>query len=145
MNPDLSKVFEKLIKSDELMKLLDPNLVLIDDPNDYRYTQIYPYSYDSSIQTEAKSFIYITFDDFRLKDRVFKVGAIVVYIVCHEDLIKLPTGGSRIFSMMKEIDEIFNENISFGIGKLQFKESKELRNIGKYHGYYMVYKNLEFN
>jgi len=112
------------------------------------FSSIFPTPIIPQITDEAKSLITIVLDDFLLarNNTAFKTSKIVFNILCHIDLWVLPgTGKLRIYSILNEIDKLFNEQRIITIGKLEFVSGRWISSNEKWQGYQVAYKVIDFN
>lgn len=151
LNDNLMKILETLLSSQDLCKLLyytndnpleQPD---IQDTTSLLFNKIYPYPFTPNVQDEATSIINVVLTNFRLnQNRSFKDGEICFNILCHINLWKI-SGGLRPYSILKEIDELFNGERIVGIGKLEYKNNGLLWANEKYCGYSLVYRINSIN
>lgn len=150
LNRDITEVLVALLSSQDLCKLLyykeknplsQPN---IDNPSQLIYNNIYPYRYVPEIQVDVDSYITVVFGKFRNVNGYFKAGRITFNILCHHSLERI-NQGSRIFSIMNEIDKIFNDKDVASMFKLKFKESDELLIKPPFVGYYIEFETYDLN
>jgi len=126
----------KLINYNTSNPLNEPDL---DDPSSLLFQKIYPLPKLPDTDTEKCSFLNIFFDDFRLPNLGVKEGYINFDVICHIDLWRID-GMIRPFSILHEIDEMFNYERIAGIRKLLFDRVKYLYVNEKYTGYRASYK-----
>ena len=140
------------ISSQDLCKLLYYNNSTplsetnIENTTTLLFNNIYPTPIIPNITDEAKTFISIILDDFSLvsSNTEYKTSKILFNIISHIDLWMID-GGIRPYSIMTEIDKLFNEQRIIGIGKLSIERANWIAANEKFQGYRMVYKITEFN
>jgi len=146
-------ILMKLIEDENILKclvnnqtnFLDISLPIDFDPTSLIYSQIYPYKFIPTIETEAKTFITMSFN-YR-PDRqgmMFKNGSIYFYLITHNSLIRTDYGILRYDYLVNQIDELFNCSRDMGIGKLPFYDMGDFSINENYSGVYLAYKTTEF-
>lgn len=148
LNTCINKVF-KIITSDvDLMKLLvyEESTAIYKDPvvnpNQYLYKQIFPYRYMEDTQNETMSYLNIVIRNLKSLNRTYDTFDIMFSVVTHNELTQV-TDGSRVFSILERLNALFDENAEFGF-KLRFNKGDEVPNLKGYHGYWVVYSNVDF-
>ncbi|HEY8888942.1 MAG TPA: hypothetical protein VIM70_01610 [Clostridium sp.] len=141
----------KLIQNDNIVKCLvnnEDNFLDVPLPVDFDvsslvYSQIYPWRFVPTAQTEANSFITMKFS-YRHDGMTYKNGSIYFYIITHNSLLKTDYGSIRYDMLLGYIDEVFNSSRDLGLGKLPFYEMDEFIVNENYSGVYICYKSTEF-
>lgn len=144
-------ILTKLISSPEIVKCLinnEPNFLDIPLPVNFDvtsliYTNIYPYRFIPTSQTEAKTFITMKFS-YRPDGKTFKTGSTCFYIITHNSLIKTDYGSLRYDMLLNYVDNIFNQFNDLQSSKLQFYDMDEFIVNENYSGIYIMYKAKEF-
>lgn len=146
-----SILLTKLIESDEIVKCLvnnESNFLATPLPGGFDktslfYSQIYPYKYIPTAQTEAKTLISMKFG-YKPDGMMYKNGAIHFYIMTHNSLLRTDYGVLRHDFLVNKIDEVFNASREIGVGKLPFHRMGEFIVNESYYGVYLTYKTTEF-
>lgn len=141
----------KLIENDKIVKCLvnpESNFLDIPLPNNFDVTslihsQIFPYRFVPTVQTEPKTFITMRFG-YKPNGMEFKNGSIYFYIITHNSLIRTDYGSLRYDMLVNYIDEIFSGTRDITIGKLPFYDMDEFIVNESYSGVYIAYKSTEF-
>jgi len=141
-------ILMKLLSKPEIVKCLvsnEQNFLDVQLPDDFNipsliYSQIYPYKYIPTVQTEPNTFITMSFG-YKPEGLMFKNGAICFYIITHNSLIRTSYGSLRYDNY---IDEVFSESRELGIGKLPFYDMNDFPVNENYSGAYIAYKSTEF-
>jgi len=154
LNLNIDTVLMKLLSSQDLCKYLfydeddpmsQPN---IEDTSILLFDRIYPTPVSPTITDSAKSLITIIQDDFSLAqtNTAFKTSKIIFNILCHIELWRMPgTGKLRPYSILSEIDKLFNQQRVLGIGKLSFSNGRWIGVNDRWQGYQVAYKIYEFD
>ena len=153
LNDNIKKIIETILSSQDLCKilyyssttpLLEANLP---DTSIILLNNLFPTPVTPTIEDEAKSIITIVLDDFALgrDNNAFKTSKIVFNVFTHLDLWLLNDTKIRPYSILNEIDTLFNQQRIATIGKLEFVSSRWIAISAKWHGYQISYKNCDFN
>lgn len=153
LNENINNILMMILDNQNLCKLIaynsdDPySEPDIDDTSPLISTKIFPFPKIPKATTEASSFLTVYFNNFRLsKNNGLKEGLIVFDVVCHLDLWMMKgTGMIRPFSVLHELDEMFNHQRVAGVKKLQFSDGKFLYVNENYAGYQVGYEFFSGN
>lgn len=151
LNKNLMDVLDTLITSQNLCKLLTyptPNPLSgadIVDTSTLLFDKIYPIPKIPDIKTTDGSFITVVFEEMRQSKNIgFKDSVLCFYIFCHIDIWRT-NSSLRPYSIMHEIDLLFNNQRVIGLGKLQFAKSRAYPINEKFFGYKLDYSVVDFN
>ena len=116
---------------------------------DLLYTQIFPYkkAIDETI-LEKTCFITMEYSAFGLSQTKFKEASLVIYIIVHEDLMRMSLGNRNVVRtdfLAHRIDSLFNNSRGFGIGRLQFGGMKTVEMPTNWEGLAIYYNTIDFN
>ena len=144
-------ILMKLISKPEIVKCLvnnEPNFLDIPLPEDFEpnslvYSAIYPYRYIPTIQTEAKTFITMSFS-YKPDGSKFKNASVRFYIMCHNSLLKTDYGSLRYDMLLNYIDKTFNQFNELQSSKLQFYDMDDFVVNENYSGIFIIYKSTSF-
>jgi hypothetical protein len=148
LNQNVNNVISSLIQNQDLCKFLyyDTNNPLVEanivDTSKLIFDKIYPIPKLPNTETEAGSFLNVFFDAFKIpqSNSGTKESVILFNIICHIDLWRMKgTGMLRPYSILHEIDEMFNNQKIIGIKKLQFDKGRFLYVNDKFSGYQASY------
>jgi len=136
---------ENLIKalinhdSDFINQLLPDNF----QPISLIYSQIFPYRFVPSIETEPKCFITMSFSNYKYINNIFKSGICSFYIICHKSLICTDIG-LRYDYILDQIDTMFNNKKDVGSFNLILDNGGDLFINDNYFGSMISYKFTDF-
>ena len=144
-------ILMKLIESEDIVKCLvnnESNFLDISLPVDFDitslvYSQIFPYKFIPTTETEAKTFITMSFG-YKPNGMTFKNGSVYFYIITHNSLLRTDYGSLRYDMLLNYIDEIFNSSRDITIGKLAFYDMNDFVVNDSYSGIYIAYKLVDF-
>lgn len=93
------------------------------------------------------NYIVIMLDEFVPNpiNQEFKISTIRFDVVCHFDNWLINSGALRPYSLMTELDKLFNQKKLQGIGNLNFTGADRLVVSPYLGGYSMLYSSTEFN
>jgi hypothetical protein len=124
------------------------NVVTDDDKANLVYKNIFPYMKTTSTIKETGSFITMKFKYRRdSKGNKFKTASIIFFVFCDESIIKTNYGILRTDYLLTCLDRLLSDTrIQSGIGKLEFDSMEDsiVDSEGKYIGFSLLYKNIEF-
>lgn len=165
LNDYVKKILRKILNSDDLCKLIYYDIKDISDKeitNEQKLTmingdekdrRIFPYPFIPGTTVETKTVLSFYFDRLRLarNNKEFNFGEIIFDIFSHEDIWLMEDFEVRVYSIMSEIDKIFNNTDELGIGRLQLDSQFGLTYLppfsqnSTFYGYRLRYINYDFN
>jgi hypothetical protein len=109
-------------------------------------SQIFPYPKTTGTLVETKSYITMSFNyDTPKGSHTLKTASIVIYAFCSDALVTTKYNVLRPDYMVQQIDRLLNDTKTEGwIGKLAFKNMKDIVFDGGYVGLALTYINTEF-
>lgn len=152
LNTNINNILLHLLNNQNLCKLLyynssDPlSEPDIDDPSSLLFNKIYPLPKIPDTTSEAGTILCVFFDHFILpnSNTGVKSGTITIDIISHIDLWRLD-GMIRPFSILHEIDSIFNQERIAGVKELQFDRGSFLYINESFAGYQVRYRMVSGN
>lgn len=141
-----SRLMQSFCSSKELASYLavegEPTLF----GKDLSYKRVFPYSHVPQIKDEARSFICFDIEVPMVKNDIIKTIQINVYIISHQNLMRLPDGGGmRIDVMASEVDKILNGSSDYGLGTVELISLRSFNPITGYYGRELKYRVLDIN
>jgi len=144
-------ILMKLLENEEIVKCLvntEDNFLDVPLPADFNpsslvYSNLYPYRYIPTIQTEPKTFITMSFS-YKPDGSKFKNASVRFYIMCHNSLLKTDYGSLRYDMLLNYIDKTFNQFNELQSSKLQFYDMDDFVVNENYSGIYIIYKSTSF-
>ena len=152
LNNHLMSVLLKLIENHDLCKLINYNTYTplsennIDDTTTLLFDKIYPYPFTPNVDEEARTVINVLFDEFELgkTNPYFKNTQLTFIVLCHNSIWRID-GMLRPFAILSKIDELFNQQYGYGLGKMEFSHGNLLWANAQYSGYRVTYNLCDFN
>ncbi|MNC08147.1 hypothetical protein D3C75_557220 [compost metagenome] len=117
----------------------------IEDTSILIYENIFPHRFIPNITNEARTFITLSCTDYKPSGNSFKNGVLGVYMFTHLDLYETDYGYTRMDYVLSKVEELMNNKIGIGIGKLNFNSMNEYIVNEKFQGYALTYRSLDFN
>jgi hypothetical protein len=145
LNNNLMVVLNKLITNQNLCKLLyytstDPlSEANISDTRTLIKKNIIPKPFIQGVIETPCSFLTVYFDNFTFANRSYSDGRIIFEAIVHESLWDIK-GGIRPYSILDEIELLFDNQKVIGIGKTQIDSIRQLWVNDSYKGYRLVFK-----
>ena len=130
LNQNVNYVAELLLENENLMKLIkydtsDPlSSTPVTTPNSLLFDRIFPTPKSVNAITEKKTLLTYVFSNGKLENNLkFKKSKLIFNIISHIDLWKI-NGNIRVYSIIDELDNIFNElrSSKLSIGKVLFSD-----------------------
>lgn len=147
LNTDMFIILNKLLANKNLCKLLaytdsDPlSLNDVEQSKSLLFNNIYPFSFVPDVQSDPTTIINVIFDNFTLvnSNNSYTTNLVVFNILCHQDLWLINNNQLRPFSIMSELDKIFNDVLCIGLQKLYLESANVIVANEKYSGYILSY------
>ena len=146
-------LLDSLLTDQELIKAVvydTPDFLYREDidyekAQSYVFNRVYPQRFIAGTPSEIKTYLTISFEDYRPINGYFKSGRIRISAFTHHTLYSSIDGFLRIDLIMERIDELLNSQRKLGIGKMEFSERNPLTVTTDYHGEYIIYRIVDFN
>ena len=151
LTSDKQIILSKLVSSQELCKALyynDKNFLDqadISDTSALVYDRIFPHFFVPAVDENAKTYITLSFRNYRLVNDSYKAGFIHVHSFTHKTLYRSDYGKLRTDFLLEKIDGLLNDISGISIGGLKFDKMDEYIVNQNYSGNYVVYKTYDFN
>lgn len=154
INQNINSVLMALISNQNLCKLLhypvdnpygEPD---IEDTAALLFDRIHPLLKVPDVQTVAGSFLNVYFDKYKVSsgNSGVKEGVLIFNVIVHNEKWRMAgTGMLRPYSILHEIDELFNNQRVVGIKKAQFDQLRSLNVNTSFSGYQVSYQVVSGN
>jgi hypothetical protein len=147
------KVLEKILENQDICKLLYYDTAFpLEQPNiddtwgSIFMKRVFPLTYIPTTQDTTGSLLSVYFSDISAEGVYFKNIRLKFVVMSHHDSwMNMETGDLRPDFICEKIDEMFNSENGFGIGKILFESRREIYPSDKFAGYIMTYNITEFN
>lgn len=147
-------ILSRFIQDDNLIKAVyyDSNDFesesTLSNPASLINTQIFIYPYVPALDSDAKTYISMSFGDFKLtSNSSFVAGLIAISVITHQKLVTLDSsyGMLRYDYIINKIDTLLDESSSLGLGKLEFADLGDFRiPDSNWVGATIVYRPVDF-
>ena len=139
------KLLQKVCTSPGIVKYFnaDPESGEALGPKDLTYKKIFPYGFIPDTQTDQDVFVcFETSVPNVMPNGVFKRVAVKVFVLCHADWMRLPTG-TRADLMSNEIDKQLDKS-NFGFG-MELMSVKRFMAAKDWYGTELDFEATDFN
>lgn len=134
-----------LLTNPEIIKLLDDEYRLADDPASLIYKQIYPFEYIPNTIERGQTFICCDVDIQKPMNKTFLQPVLYVWVFTHKSKLRLPNGGVRTDRLCSEISKTIGGSRCYGLGELDLYSAKRFAPIDDYQGKVLMFQALDFN
>ena len=113
---------------------------------DFMYNRVFPYAHVPEASEVGRSFICFEIDVPSVKSDVIKTVEIKVYIMAHQNIMRLPdNGGLRIDVLSSVVDKILNGSDRYGVGTVELMSFRSFNPITGYYGRELKYRVQDLN
>lgn len=144
------KIMTAMLNYKYLCELVLNDIITTMDDSDLqdRITKnyIFKFAYIPDTQEEAKT--YITFDitsNSSASNDMYKNVKLTMNIICHKSLIDHPSGYLRSDMIDECLQDLFNDNYDFGVGKMTCVGDSPIRINNTHYGRQIDFVSKEFN
>ncbi|MNH66533.1 hypothetical protein D3C73_185660 [compost metagenome] len=148
LNKNTEDILLSIIDNQNLCKLIhyDSNDPFsekdIEDTSELLFERIFPFPKIPGVETKALTYLNVYMDNFLIPsaNNGVKEALIIFNVITHNDLWRMEgTGMLRPYSILHEIDEMFNKERVIGIKKLKFNRGKYIYLNNQFGGYEASY------
>lgn len=140
-----NKLMEDLLTNEEILRLLNDNFVVSDEPMSLAYTQVHPYEFIPEVVDEGHTFICFDIDISTTMNKTFMQPVLYIWVFSHKSKLQTPSGGVRTDKLCSEIAKAINGSRYYGLGELELTSVKRFAPIADYIGKVMTFHTQEFN
>jgi len=140
-----NRLMRDLVTNDRIIELLKDDSKPNRKPEDYIYTQIFPFEYIPETVEDGVSFICFDVEVQRSISKTYYDPILYVWTFTHKSKIVLPEGGVRSDAIAAEIVKTINGSRFYGLGELEFYSTRRFAPIPDYHGRQMIFNARDFN
>lgn len=136
-----NKLMEDTLTNESIVNLITEDEKKRADPKLLAYTQVFPYEYIP--ETIEHGNTYICFDvDFQKSygSGLLYDAVIYVWVMCHQDYMRLPQGGVRVDAICTEMCKVLDGSWDYGLGELDFYSSKRFSVLSNYTGKVLTFQ-----
>lgn len=140
-----NQLMADLLTNAEIVKLLNDDCVVSDEPGNLIYKQIFPFEYVPEIVEKGKTFICCDVDIQKTMNKTYMQPVLYIWVFTHKNLLRLPSGGVRTDKICSEIAQSINGSRYYGLGELDLYSVKRFAPITDYQGRVMMFQAQDFN
>ena len=140
-----NRLMKDLVENPRIIKLLQDEANPNKRPEDFIYTQIYPWEYIPDTLEHGKVLIAFDVDVMRSDSKTYYDPVIYVWIFCHKSKMRIPEGGVRVDEIAIEIVETLSGSRHYGLGELDFFSSRRFASISDYQGKQLTFHARDYN
>lgn len=140
-----NQLMNDLLTSKEIIKLLDDDSDSGKKPEEYVYTQVFPFEYVPETVEHGQTFICCDVDIQKSVNKTFLLPTLYIWVFTHKSKMRLPTGGVRIDKLCSEIANAVNGSRYYGLGEMDLYAVKRFAPITDYQGKVMTFYATDFN
>ncbi|MVP00807.1 hypothetical protein [Paenibacillus lutrae] len=148
-NLHIQNVLQMLLSNPYLCKLIaypDPMQGPdIDDPNKLLFTHLYPIPIKPLPGGDENVYLTVVWDEIKLSKAGYTDRILSFHIFCPLSKWKITDATLRPYSIMNEIQNLFNHTRFPGLGRMLFEHCTLLSVNEAYAGYKMDYRLSEYN
>lgn len=140
-----NRLMMDIVTNDNIIKLLQDDANPNKKPEDFIYTQIFPFENIEDTVEHGMSFICFDVEIMRADSKTFYDPVIYVWVFCHKSKMRLPEGGVRIDEIAAEVTETLSGSRHYGLGELEFFSSRRFAPINDYQGKQLTFHAKDYN
>lgn len=115
-------------------------------PQDFMYERVFPYAHVPDTSDTGRCFLCFEIDVPTVKSNVIKTVEIKVYIMAHQNLLRLPNGrGIRTDVLSSVVDRMLNGSDDYGAGTVELMSMRSFSPITGYYGRELKYRVQDIN
>ena len=140
-----NQFMQDILTNTEIVKLLHDDYKEVDHPEEYMYTQVFPYAHLPDTVEHGFTFICCDVDISRTYNKTYYQLELDVYIFTHKSKMRLPEGGVRVDRISAEIARLLDGSRMYGLGELNMSSSKRFAPMADYQGRILTFTCDDFN
>lgn len=140
-----NQLMEDLLTNKEIVRLLDDNFTVIEEPQSLAYKQVHPYEYIPEVVDKGHTFICFDVDISKTMNKTFMQPVLYIWVFTHKSKMQTPNGGVRTDRLCSEIAKAINGSRYYGLGELEMYSVKRFCPTADYIGKVMMFQTQEFN
>lgn len=140
-----NRLMKDLVENPRIIKLLQDEANPQKKPEDFIYTQLFPFEFIPETVEHGKVIISFDVDVMKSDSKTYYDPVIYVWIVCHKSKMRLPEGGVRMDEIAIEIVKTLSGSRHYGLGELDFFSSRRFASTNDYTGKQLTFHAKDFN
>lgn len=140
-----SKLMEDLVTSEEIVKLVNPELNF-EDSKSLIYKSFFPFEYVPKTIETADTFICFEVDIQKAIGSLLYLPIIYVWIFTHQDNMRMPDGsGVRTDRLASAVSDLINGSMKYGIGELDLSSVNRFSPAEDFRGRVLTFSTKDYN
>ena len=140
-----NRLMHDLLTNENILELLKDEANPTKSPEDFVYTQVFPYEYIPETLEYGMTFICCDVDIQQSMNKTFLLPVIHIWVFSHKSKLKLPGGGLRTDKLAAEIAKTINGSRFYGLGELNLYSAKRFAPTVDYQGKILTFHARDFN
>ena len=140
-----NQLMNDLLTSKTIIQLLNDGDDSSKNPEDYVYTQVFPFEYIPETVEHGQTFICCDVDIQKSVNKTFLLPTLYIWVFTHKSKMRLPEGGIRVDKLCSEIANAVNGSRYYGLGEMDLYAVKRFAPITDYQGKVMTFYATDFN
>lgn len=140
-----NQLINDLLTNQDIITLLRDDLDGEKSPEEYVFTQVFPYEYIPDTLQHGYTFICCDVDVQKSINKTFLEPVLYVWVFSHKSKLRLPEGGIRTDKLCSEIVKAINGSRQYGLGELDFYSARRFAPINDYQGKVLTFHATDFN
>lgn len=140
-----NQLMNDLLTSKTIIQLLNDSDDSSKKPEDYVYTQVFPFEYVPETVEHGQTFICCDVDIQKSVNKTFLLPTLYIWVFTHKSKMRLPEGGIRVDKLCSEIANAVNGSRYYGLGEMDLYAVKRFAPITDYQGKVMTFYATDFN
>lgn len=134
-----------ILTDERVLQLLSDDGASALEPQQYVYTQVFPYEFVPDVTEHAKTFVCCEVDIKDVSNKTYLSPAIYIWVFTHKSKMRLGEGGVRTDKLASVITELINGSRMYGLGELELASVKRFSPIADYQGRILTFYARDFN
>lgn len=140
-----NRLMHDLLTNEKILELLKDEANPIKRPEDFVYSQVFPYEYVPETLEYGMTFICCDVDVQQSMNKTFLLPVVYIWVFSHKSKLQLPEGGLRTDKLAAEIAKTINGSRFYGLGELNLYSAKRFAPIVDYQGKILTFHAKDFN
>lgn len=140
-----NRLMMDILTNEKIVDLIKDESCPVKKPEEYVYTQVFPYEYIPETLEQGSTYICCDVDIQRSLNKTFLTPVIYIWIFSHRSKLRLPGGGLRPDTIAAEIAKTINGSRYYGLGELELYSAKRFAPITDYQGKVLMFQTTDFN
>lgn len=140
-----NQLMDDMLTNAKILELLSDDCAQNTKPEEYIYSQVFPYEYVPDTVEHGQTFICCEVDIGDVRNKTFLNPRIYVWVFTHKSKVRLPRGGIRMDKLSSEIVKTINGSRMYGLGTLNLVSVKRFSPVTDYQGRILVFDAKDYN